>query len=311
MFPRHDLAGTQPAPLLPSASQAPQNPLFEGADPDVLVWGGRTWLYLTSQVRPSEPLFHVHSSADLITWQKHGPILDLRSVGWVPEDGRRHHCAWAPGIFQHGGSFYLYYSVGPQHAQPSRIGVAVASHPAGPFVDSGRPLVAGDDRFEAIDAMVFRDPVSGRVFLYCGGSAGAKLRVFELGADLVSFAREWEVQTPQAFTEAAHMHYRNSVYYLSYSSGFFGDHTYSVHYSTAASPVGPWTYRGCLLWSNEEHWGPGHHCFLEDPASGLTHVFYHRWHGAGRTGKRPRHRSVCMDRLHYALDGAILPVRMS
>src|SRR5690606_10045576 len=107
---------------------------------------------------------------------------------------------WAPGVIEKDGKFYLYYSIGPK---PSHIGVAVAESPSGPFFDSGQPLLAdhGAPGFEAIDAMVFTDPVSGTSYFYAGGSAGANLRVFELAEDMVSFEREISVGTPSRFTE--------------------------------------------------------------------------------------------------------------
>ncbi len=79
--------------------------------------------------------------------------------------------------------------------------LAVRDAPQGPFRDSGKPLLIGGNGFEAIDPMAFSDPKSGRTFSYAGGSAGAKLRVFELNPDLLSFAREIPVETPRNFTD--------------------------------------------------------------------------------------------------------------
>ncbi|WP_159317014.1 family 43 glycosylhydrolase, partial [Raoultella terrigena] len=133
---------------------------------------------------------------------------------------------WAPGVATARGKWYLYYSVGPQNPTPSRIGVAVADRPEGPYRDSGKPLVTGelvrDGRgFEAIDPMVFVDPRSGKAYLYTGGSAGARLRVWELNRDMISLAREVPVAQPPQFTEGAFMHERAGTYYLSYSHGRF------------------------------------------------------------------------------------------
>src|SRR5690606_14410520 len=108
-------------------------------------------------------------------------------------------------VIEKGGKFYLYYSIGPK---PSHIGVAVANSPAGPFFDSGAPLLADNNvsTFEAIDAAVYTDPVSGKSYFYAGGSAGATLRVYELNEDMVSFARQVSVATPPYFTEGPFMH---------------------------------------------------------------------------------------------------------
>jgi len=205
---------------------------------------------------------------------------------------------------------YLYYSVGPQNPTPSRIGVAVADRPEGPYRDSGRPLVTGGKGFEAIDPMAFTDPRSGRTYLYAGGSAGARLRVWELNPDMVTIAREVNVDQPPQFTEGAFMHERNGVYYLSYSHGRWNGPDYSVHYATAPSPTGPWRYRGAILTSDARHQGPGHHSFVQMP-SGQWLIVYHRWER--RPGPAPfqGERQVAIDRLTYGKDGTIRPIRMT
>ena len=53
------------------------------------------------------------------------------------------------------------------------------------------------------------------------------------------------------------MHYHDGLYHLTYSHGYWNDDTYSVHYSTASTPYGPWTYRGVLMQSSDAHKGPG------------------------------------------------------
>jgi beta-xylosidase len=287
---------------LPMATSGQSNPILRGADPDVLLVDGIFWLYSTG----SRGQFHVHSSRDLESWERHGPILDLARIPWVPPG----KLPWAPGVIQHEGRFYFYYSCGPK---PSAIGVAVAEHPAGPFVDSGRPLLEdeGDPGFEAIDAMVFRDPVSGRVFLYCGGSAGSRLRVFELNADLISFAREIEVKTPRHFTEGAYMHHANGRYYLSYSHGSWRHASYSVHHATSTSPVGPWEYHGPILTSNDTYKGPGHHSFLHVPVKDEWLVFYHRYENETGDGPYRAPRHIAIDRFRYLKDGRIATIVMT
>ncbi len=283
------------------------NPIFDGADPDVLWWGGRFWVYPTRGAQR----FIVFSSEDLVRWRMHGPVLRLADVPWIEteREGRTSH-AWAPGVLEKDGRFYLYYSVGPK---PSHIGVAVADAPYGPFVDSGQPLLAdgGDPGFEAIDAAVFEDPATGKVWLYAGGSAGSTLRLFELNDDLVSFAREISVATPPSFTEGAYMHFRNGTYYLSYSHGSWHDHTYSVHYATASSPAGPWQYRGKILGSDATHKGPGHHSIVRLPGTDEWYIFYHRWNNRPGLGPYSGSRSVAIERLSYQTDGRIAPVTMT
>jgi beta-xylosidase len=237
-----------------------------------------------------------------------GVFLD---VSWIKDDGAPVHYAWAPSVFAANGKFYFYYSVGPQNPTPSRIGVAVSDSPAGPFVDIGKPLLTGGNGFEAIDAMVFRDPKTGKTLFYAGGSAGAKLRVFELNPDLVSFARELPVETPQKFTEAPFVHHDQDRYYISYSHGGWRHSSYSIHYSSSDSATGPWTYHGSILTSDETRKGPGHHSFITDHRSADWLIFYHRWDNQTGEGPYRGSRQICIERVEYDAEGLIRPVRIT
>ena len=286
------------------------NPIMPGADPQALVVGKTVWIYPTWSPRRKEQ-FYAFSSTDLKHWQRHGPVLDLDDVPWIKDDGQERHGAWAPGIIEHDGKYFFYYAVGPQNPKPSRIGVAVGNNPAGPFTDSGRPLLTGGNGFEAIDPMVFTDPKSGRSYLYAGGSAGATLRVFELNPDMIGFAREIPVATPPNFTEGPFVHYRKGIYYLSYSHGSYRDSSYSVYYATSDSPTGPWNYRGAILTSDATHKGPGHHSFIVNPLTGEWLIVYHRWDKETGDGPYSGSRQVCIDRVNYDADGLILPIVMT
>jgi len=151
----------------------------------------------------------------------------------------------------------------------------------------------------------------GRYYLYAGGSAGSKLRVYEMADDMVNLRREIPVQTPPKFTEGPFMHFRNGVYFLSYSHGGWRDASYSVHYATSSTPVGPWRYRGAILTSDEHHKGPGHHSIFRGPAPDEWYIAYHRWNNA--TGNGPYHgqRQVAIEPLHHEFQTWIRPVKMT
>lgn len=298
-------------PALTASAIHAGNPVLSGADPHAVVVGERVWLYPTWSDDRRGQRFFAFSSTNLTDWQRHGPVLDFKEVGWIGDDGQERHHAWAPSVLERGGRWFFYYSVGPQNPTPSRIGVAVGDAPEGPFRDSGRPLLTGGDGFEAIDPMAFTDPATGRTWLYAGGSAGAKLRVFELGPDFVSLAREVPVETPPRFTEAPFMHSRDGRYYLSYSHGVWQRSSYSVHYATAPTPTGPWTYRGAILTSDTTRKGPGHHSFICDPRTGDWLIVYHRWENQTGDGPYRGSRQVCIDRMEYDAEGHIRPVVMT
>jgi len=298
------LAGLPPAAL---AQPAPS--LFAGADPASMTADGKYWIYPTDN-GGGDRLF-AWSSSDLKRWRKAAELIDQKRIPWIADDNARIHYLWAPDMIAANGRYYLYYSVGPQNPTPSRIGVAACDTPAGPCRDSGRPLVTGGDGFEAIDPAVFIDPASGTRYLYAGGSAGATLRVWVLGADMVTIEREVAVATPPHFTEGAFMHVRNGIYYLSYSAGQWNRANYQVHYATAPSPIGPWHYAGPILQSGGDFKGPGHHSFFRDPRDGQWYVAYHRWERRKGDGPYSGDRRVAIQKLEYRADGAIVPIRMN
>lgn len=300
------------ATTTPSAQSTPKNPILRGADPDAVVIGDTVWLYPTFTVG-REQAFFAFSSKDLVRWQRHGPILKFADVPWIWSDGQKNHGAWAPTLVARDGKFYFYFAVGDQNVTVSRIGVAVADSPAGPFVDTGKPMaiVGARDKFEAIDPMVYVDPKDEKAYLYAGGSNGAILRIFELKRDMIEIEREVKIEQPKNFTEGPFLHERDGTYYLSYSHGSYRDATYSVHYSTAPSPIGPWTYRGEILKSDATHKGPGHHSFIRSDVSGQWYIVYHRYDNQKGDGPYRGPRVVCIDKIEYAADGAIQPVVMT
>lgn len=284
--------------MLPKPT-ADYNPVMDAADPHVMIDGTRAWIYPTSG---HYRYFYAYSSANLVNWQDHGVILNFDAISWIPEG--KH--AWAPAMIEKNGMYYFYYSVGPK---PSHIGVAWGPTPTGRLTDRGSALLSdnGDPTFEAIDPMVFTDPASGVSYFYAGGSAGSRLRVFELKADMISFQREISVSNPPYFTEGAFMHYRDGVYYLSYSHGSWNRDSYSVHYCTSSTPYGPWTYRGKILSSEGWFKGPGHHSFAYNAAMDEWYIVYHRWNERFGSGPYEGGRSTAIERIEY-VDGLIQPI---
>lgn len=282
--------------------------LFDGADPDIETAEGRYWLYPTGA--GDEKRMVAWHSDDLKTWHKGSPLLSQADIPWINDDGAPRHGLWAPDMVQANGKFFFYYSVGPQNPTPSRIGVATCEGPQGPCKDSGKPLITGGNGFEAIDPAVFVDPKSGTAYLYAGGSAGSTLRVWILEPNMISIEREVKVTTPPSFTEGAFMHERNGVYYLSYSSGHWRKSSYQVHYATAPTPTGPWSYRGKFLETDDRFKGPGHHAFLRDPKSGEWLIGYHRWEGVTGDGPYNGFRRTVVQPFRFLDDGRIAKIIM-
>jgi beta-xylosidase len=291
-------------------SHALANPVMVGADPHAEVIDGKVWIFPTHYTNSLS--FRAFESADLKQWREHGPILNFQEIDWIRDDGRRRHGPWAPCLAEKDGKYFFYYSVGPQTPQhPSRIGVAVADSPSGPFKDSGQPLLTGGNGFEAIDPFVFHDQASGVRYFYAGGSDGSKLRVFELADDMLSFRREVGVETPPKFTEGACIHHHAELYHFTYSHGGWRDASYSVHYATSTTPVGPWKYRGPILESNDHHKGPGHHSIIRFPGEEDWLIVYHRWNNREGSGPYSGSREIAIERFRHDANGLMQRIEMS
>ena len=299
----------------PVPTPAPANvPLFIGADPHASVVGSTYWMYPTGEpIGDNNWVFFAYSSPDRKNWTKSAPILRFQDIPWIYADGNPRHYPWAPALASRNGKYFFYYSVGDQSSTPSRIGVASANSPAGPFVDSGRALVTGGNGFEAIDPMVFTDPKDRKPYLYAGGSNGAKLRIWELNTDMVSIKREIPVATPKKFTEGPFVHFRSGLYFLTYSFGGWHSPSYSVHYSTSTTPVGPWRYHGPILVSDATRKGPGHHSIIKDPTNSNYFLVHHRWQSATAGGDPfgSGGRSIAIAPLIHDAKNELNPIKMS
>jgi beta-xylosidase len=263
------------------------------ADPALAIFDGRYYLYPTSDGFEdwggSE--FRVFSSSDLADWTDHGVILSLADdVPWASEH------AWAPAIATRNGKYYFYFTA------ENNIGVAVADGPTGPFRDLGHPLVR-DGQYSGltIDPSVFID-ADGTPYLIWGNTDAHLVR---LGDDMVSFDPD-EVATfnPTEFREAAWIHVRNGVYYLSWSVDDTRDPDYHLRYATGPGPFGPWTDRGILLRQVPERGilGTGHHSIVQLPGTDDWIIAYHRFAIPGGSGVR---RELVFDRLVHNADGSL------
>jgi beta-xylosidase len=294
--------------LLPFAAVSQEvKSVLVGADPGADYFEGQLWVDPTGRGDKLE----AWSSPDRVNFTRAGELLALKNIAWVRADNEPRHYLWAPDMVLAGGKYFLYYSVGPQNPTPSRLGVAVCDTPKGPCTDSGKPLLTGGNGFEAIDPMVFVDHKSHTPYLYTGGSAGAKLRVFELKPDMITIDHEDTIVQPPLFTEGVFMHERNGIYYLSYSHGSWNTSNYAVHYAMAPSPLGPWKYRGVILQSDKKYKGPGHHSFVQDPKDGSWWIVYHRWEGKKGDGPYGDDRHVAIQPISYDQYGQIVPVKMT
>jgi hypothetical protein len=307
------------------------------ADPSAHLFEGKIYIYPSHDIESGIPEndlgdhfdmkdYHV-LSIDSIGGQvtDHGVALDIRDIPWA---GRQ---LWAPDAAFRNGKYYLYFPAKDKQ-DVFRIGVAIASQPAGPFKAQTTPLQGS----YSIDPAVFQDS-DGEFYVYFGGIWGGQLqrwisgkydangsktdlqkdeepainpRVARLSSDMLSFAepvREVVILDEAAkpllgkdhnrrFFEASWMHKFNGKYYFSYSTG----DTHFICYATGDSPYGPFTYQGVILnpvigWTN-------HHSIIE--VNGKWFLFYHDSELSGKTHLR----NVKVRELVHASDGSITTI---
>ncbi len=111
------------------------------------------------------------------------------------------------------------------------------------------------------------------------------------------------------FVEASYMVKRNRTYYLLYSSGALHDGSYSVHYATSKSPLGPFITPkdNVILAMNEEKTtkGPGHNSVLKFKSK--YYIVYHQ-HNQPHRGADGVFRQACADLMEFSADGSIKKV---
>lgn len=283
------------------------NPIIRNhytADPTVLVHEGTVYLYTGHDDPPCGiDDYHMHdwlcfSSKDLVHWTEHPSPLKATDFQWASGD------AYASKVVEYEGKFYWFVSVTHAGGPYKAIGVAVSDNPTGPFADArGSALVTHDmlpvtesDKAN-LDPTVLIDD-DGRAYLFWGNGqcyfAGLKANLTELAGPI-------SVIDLPGFSEGAHIHQKNGIYYLAYGYGY----PEKVAYAMSGQIEGPWDFKGIL---NEI----AGNCATNRPAiiefNGSDYFFYHN--GALPEGGSHR-RSVCIDRLFYEPDGSLRRVIMT
>lgn len=294
------------------AKSSSGNPIFPGwyADPEPRYFEGRYWVYPTYSAPYEEQThFDAFHSEDLATWTKVERVLVMADIPWA------RLAMWAPSPIERGGKYYYYFAANDIQSDDELggIGVAVSDRPEGSFKDAlGRPLV---DKFhhgaQPIDPHVFLDD-DGAAYLYYGG--WGHCNVVKLNDDMVSLGtfddgETYKEVTPDQFVEGPCMIRRNGKYYFMWAEGGWGSPDYSVAYAMADSPLGPFVRVGKILQQDPlVATSAGHHGVVQVPGTDEWYIVYHR-RPLSETNRH--HRVVCIDRMHFAADGSIVPVKMT
>ncbi len=266
------------------------------ADPAALVYNDTFYIYTGHDEQlPGVDGFlmkdwHVFSSTNMIDWEDHGPVLSIEDFSWAKQD------AWAGECVYNKGKFWWYVPMSHKTIGWFSIAVAVADHPTGPFVDAlGHALITDNTANSVelnIDPTVFVDD-DGQVYLYWG--SWGECRMVKLKDNMIELDGPVTTVTGlRGFHEAAYLHKRDDIYYLSYAAGYPS----TTEYATSESPEGPWVYRGRI--NNRVSSSTNHHSIVEYKGK-----WYFVYHNAGLLGGGDYRRSVCIDTMHYNDDGTI------
>jgi len=300
------------------------NPVYPHsfADPFVLRTADGYWAYGTGPAAADGRQFPVLHSADLVQWQLAGHAL-------APVPGGSPTSYWAPEVAHRNGRYYLYYSCSTSDSdEHQRLRVAVADHPAGPFVDSGKLLMP--QLGFSIDAHPFCDPRTGKWYLYFAMDYledephGTGLAVVPLADDglsvvgqtqvVVRATSDWQIYERNRDYKGKRWRAWHCVegpfvlphagrYWCLYSGGAWHTENYGLGFAVADNPLGPWTddfaqHGPTVLKGNpREVIGPGHNSVVIGPDGQTPFVVYHAW-DVNHTARR-----MCIDPLIWTHEG--------
>lgn len=265
------LQATQAAVPVP----AYRNPVIPGdfADPSVIRVGDTYYAAGTSS--EWAPYYPLYSSRDLVSWQQFGHVF-TRMPEWAAAS------YWAPELFHHKGTFFVYYTARRKTDNVSVIGVATSDDPRKGFTDRGIIVEWGK---EAIDGFPFVDD-NGRLYLAWKAyglpddNQPTTLLASEMAPDGLTL-RGKAFPLLEGGYEGEAIVKRDGWYYLFYSSrGCCGRKCdYQVEVARARHLRGPWTQndRNPLLRGGGDWRCPGHGTPVQTP-DGRWFYMYHAYH---------------------------------
>ncbi len=314
------------------------NPLYTqrfGADPGVMEYNGRLYVYMTNDIVEHEPdrsvkensyqlirTINCISSEDLVNWTDHGQI-PAAGAGGAAKWARN---SWAPCAahkeIDGKEKFFLYFCNGG-----NGIAVLTADSPTGPWRDERGSLLIDRSVPNCADVLWLFDPAvmvdeDGTGYLAFGGgvpegkqAAPGTGRIVRLGADMISLDGDpVQIDIPWLFEDSG-LNKINGKYVYSYCSNFqtrgnalgLGDG--AIQYMTAEDPLGPYTYQG-ELFPNEGKffglYGNNHHAIA--CLNGDYYLFYHNRPVEKAMGITGNYRSPQIDLLTVHEDGTLGPV---
>ncbi|MCM1474385.1 MAG: endo-1,4-beta-xylanase, partial [Muribaculaceae bacterium] len=282
------------------------NPLYTqrfGADPGVMEYNGRVYVYMTNDVVEYDSNGNITentygkvnkinciSSDDMVNWTDHGTI----NVAGTDGVAKWASLSWAPCVahktINGKEKFFLYFCNGG-----NGVCVLTADSPTGPWSDPlGHELITRsvpncNDIPWLFDPAVFVDD-DGTGYLCFGGgvpegkeSMPSTTRIVKLGDDMTSIVgTPVTIDAPYVFEDSG-INKIGNKYYYTYCSNWntggnqYGLSTAGIEYMVADNPLGPYTYGG-ELFKNQGNFfagmtGNNHHSIVE--LNNQLYLFYH------------------------------------
>lgn len=281
-----------------------QNPVITHiftSDPAALVYGDSVYLYTGhDEASISSTGFvmnnwHVFSSADMLNWKDHGPVLSVSDFTWAVAN------AWAGQCVERDGKFYWYVPMSHRTISGFSIGVAVADNPLGPYTDAlGIALITNNMTtntsidWDDIDPSVFIDD-DGQAYLFWGNTS---CKYVKLKDNMIELDGDIQYVSLPGFTEAPWIHKHNDLYYLTYAALYPEE----IHYAVSDTITGPWIYKGRLNQTISN--SPTNHQSIIE----FKNQWYYIYHTANLPTGGEFRRSVAIDYMYYNPDGSIMQI---
>lgn len=288
-------------------------------------------------------------SDDMVNWRQAGRYIDLST--YLTYTG-----LWASELVEKDGHYYYYFCVPVDSLGKRAIFVAEADSPDDtftplPFPSGGaswQPVLELPNNVSIIDPHVFIDDDGTPYMFYTRDlirtGTNCKIDVVRLKQNmyetdsattfLMQPSQSWEKSWQEGVSVVKH----NSIYYLTWSSQYWGGHKYAIGYATASNPMGPYTkspYNPLLKqWltypqytnpnsdspapsqidpNNIGFSSPGHNGFALSPDGTELFICYHTKIGTQFEGQRQMNIDRVIftpdNRMHIDQSGNIAPIR--
>ena len=294
--------------LAAGGSLSAQNPICPIgtyiADPAARVWeDGRIYIYGSTDEAIGHWCSYKHDvifSTDLRKWDIKTDIFSTKGEkDEVPETDA---LLFAPDAMYRNGQYYMYFCTPDKKYSE---GVATSKSPSGPFSNASKLNIG---KYEEIDPTIFIDD-DGQAYYYWGQFTlkGAKMKSNMHELDESTIKDNLINKNDHFFHEGSFVFKRKGIYYAFYAhEGRRDRRPTCLGYSTASSPLGPYTYRGVVIDNfgcDPESWN-NHGSIAE--FNGKWYVFYHRSSHGSQVMRR-----ACVEPISFNEDGTINEVEMT